>query len=234
MNSSGLGDVIIWDSPFPDDVGFAQVELGQIDMESVFGDPLANSELNALGGRPTEARRLEFAAGRAAARQALRGFGSDDTPVLIGDRRQPIWPIGTIGSITHSDGTALAAAAWERDWSGVGLDIESLDRYFADLLAMITTESEQVELNPLLESAPDRTAVAIFAAKEALYKALFPRVGKLFGFDAAQARPGPKPGWFTLELLEDLAPDVRAGTTYRVQTTWRHHLVLASLAIAAT
>ncbi|MBK5268561.1 MAG: 4'-phosphopantetheinyl transferase superfamily protein [Acidimicrobiia bacterium] len=233
MSSAGSGGAIRWDSPFADDVGFAQVELDQIDMDSVFCDPLAAGELNALGDRPTEARRLEFAAGRAAARQALRGLGVDDTPVLIGDRRQPIWPPGTIGSITHSDGTALAAATWERNWSGVGLDIESLHRYFADLLAMITTEPERAGLNPLLESAPDRTPVAVFAAKEALYKALSPRVGKLFGFDVAHARPGPKPGWLTLELLEDLAPDVRAGMTYPVQTIWRHQLVLASSAIAA-
>lgn len=230
----GLGDRVSWHSPFPAAVRFAQVQLHQIDLKALASDPIASRELSALGEGPTDARRREFAAGRAAARQALHGLGADQAPVLIGDRREPKWPAGTIGTITHSDGMALAAAGWRTQWSGVGLDVESLDRYFPDLLAMITTESERVGLGRMLSETPDRATVSVFAAKETLYKALFPQVGKLFGFDVAHVRPGAKPGSLTLELLDDLAADVLAGTSYVVQTTWQPPLVLASLAIKAT
>jgi enterobactin synthetase component D len=232
MEASGDGRG--WRSPFSADIQFAEVELDHVDLELIRADPIASRELMALGEGSIDARRLEFAAGRAAARQALDRLGAERVPVLIGGRREPKWPTGTVGTITHSDGVALAAAGWRTQWSGLGLDIESLDRYFPDLLAMITSEPERVGLGPLLSEIPDRATVAVFAAKEALYKALFPQVGKLFGFDVAHVRPGAKPGSLTIELLDDLAPDVAAGTSYVVQTTWHPPLVLASLAIEAT
>ena len=234
MSPSTPASPITWPSPFPAAIRFTQVELAKIDMEVIQADPIANLELRALGEGPIDARRREFAAGRAAARQALHGLGAELAPILIGGSREPMWPSGTIGTITHSDGMAMAAAGWRTQFSGVGLDVESLDRVFPDLLAMITTESERVGLGRMLKEAPDRAAVSVFAAKEALYKALFPQVGKLFGFDVAQARPGVNPGTLTLELLDDLAAGVSAGTSYIVQTTWRPPLVLASLAIEAT
>ena len=228
------GDRVSWDSPFPGTIRFAQLDLDQVDLDLVRVDPLASRELLALGDGATDARRREFAAGRAAARQALHGLGVEPAPVLIGGSREPIWPTGTIGTITHSDGMAMAAVGWRTQFSGVGLDIESLDRAFPDLLAMITTASERVSLGRMLREAPDRATVSVFAAKEALYKALFPQVGKLFGFDVAYVRPGPNPDSLTIELVDDLAADVSAGTSYVVQTTWQPPLVLASLAIEAT
>jgi 4'-phosphopantetheinyl transferase EntD len=49
-------------------------------------------------------RREEFLLGRCAARLALRKAGLRyDLPVLRGSRREPCWPDGFVGSITHCE-----------------------------------------------------------------------------------------------------------------------------------
>lgn len=55
----------------------------------------------------------EFLAGRLAAREALRPFGLAGCSVAIGAAREPLWPEGVEGSISHSrlagEGVALCA-----------------------------------------------------------------------------------------------------------------------------
>ena len=47
-------------------------------------------------------RVTEFATGRQCAREALRDLGIADVPILFGKDRCPLWPVGTVGSITHT------------------------------------------------------------------------------------------------------------------------------------
>src|SRR5690242_4153856 len=58
-----------------------------------------------------EARRREFATGRHCARQALAALGVPATPLLSGGHREPLWPAGVVGSITHCTGYRAAAVA---------------------------------------------------------------------------------------------------------------------------
>ena len=55
-------------------------------------------------------RQTEHLAGRIAAVHALREFGEKGVPG-IGERRQPLWPAGLYGSISHSGNTAVAIAS---------------------------------------------------------------------------------------------------------------------------
>jgi 4'-phosphopantetheinyl transferase EntD len=76
---------------------------------------------------------------------------------------------------------------------------------------------------------------AAFSAKESIYKALFPTVGRYFGFEAvridalALAESGPGELHFT--VMETLCPDWQSGRRDRVQVTLLDpHTVLTSYA----
>jgi 4'-phosphopantetheinyl transferase EntD len=128
--------------------------------------------------RAIPARQREFAAGRAAARQAMRVMGLPAAAIAVGRDRAPVWPAGLAGSITHSATACVAAIA---RGGLLGIDIEPdvpLDR---DIWPAILLPEEQ----RWLATQPDRghRALQIFCAKEAAYKAQYPATATLFGFD---------------------------------------------------
>lgn len=132
-------------------------------------------------------RQAEHLAGRMAAVMALRHAGCRAQAPAIGSHREPLWPEGFTGSITHIAGVALAVAI-KRDLpsQGVGIDTENVldEAGAAEIAAGAIDETERRLLgrSPL----PFPLAVTLaFCAKESLFKALFPKVGEWFGFDCA-------------------------------------------------
>ena len=123
-------------------------------------------------------RQAEFAAGRAAARAAMRQLGV--TPVAIPMRadRAPKWPAGLRGSISHT--SSLCAAAVTNGGQLIGLDVEHDSDLLSDLLPTVCSALEQ---SRIAGPAQARLAKLIFSAKEAAYKAQYPASGLLFGFD---------------------------------------------------
>lgn len=155
-------------------------------------------------------RRAEFAAGRRAARAALVALGMAETAIPAGAARQPLWPDGVAGAITHDRGLALAAVTRE---GGIGIDLTEAAALPGDTRRTILPHAAEAGLDPL-------AARAGFSAKESLFKALFPVVGTHFGFSAALVRPDPAAGRFEIELLDPLGP-VAAGTA------WTGHIHVA-------
>lgn len=123
-------------------------------------------------------RQAEFAAGRAAARDAMRQLGLPAAPVLMGADRAPQWPAGLRGSIAHTD--RLCAAAVTRGGQLIGLDVEHDTDLSSDLMDSICSAQERARI-----AGPNQARLAklIFSAKEAAYKAQYPASGMLFGFD---------------------------------------------------
>lgn len=132
--------------------------------------------------RAVDKRRAEFAAGRLLAHLAQLHIGKDPVSVEIGGDRSPRWPKGLTGSLTHSN---ELAAVWitQQKHVSLGLDLEPLlagDGLRAVRARVLTTKDHDVVGDdPWL-------ATLTFSAKETLYKALYPKVQRFFGFEAAE------------------------------------------------
>jgi 4'-phosphopantetheinyl transferase EntD len=84
----------------------AAVELGA---DAEVPAPLREEE--AAVSRAVPRRQREFAVGRYCARQALALAGGPLAPIASGPLREPVWPDGFVGSITHCPVWCAAAVA---------------------------------------------------------------------------------------------------------------------------
>ncbi|MCE9887436.1 enterobactin synthase subunit EntD [Kluyvera intermedia] len=128
-------------------------------------------------------RQTEHLAGRIAAVHALRAFGEKGVPG-IGERRQPLWPAGLYGSISHCGNTAVAIVST----TPVGIDIE--DVFTLQLAETLAREVATDDELSMLRTSPLPFPLALtltFSAKESLYKALAERHPSLVHFHDAIA-----------------------------------------------
>ena len=151
-----------------------------------------------------ETRRREFITARRCAREALGRLGHPPAPIRPGDKREPVWPAGIAGSITHCAGYRAAAVARVTEVAGIGIDAEPNGPLPAGVEEMVTVAPERAMLAALAAADPgvywDRL---LFSAKESVYKAWFPQTGRWLGFEDARLRIDPAAGTFRAELLVD-------------------------------
>ena len=138
------------------------VSVGYCRPEDIAGR-LYPEELLLIDGSVAK-RRREFIAGRLLARQALARLGRPATPILAHDRR-PLWPPGTIGSITHASGQCGAAVALVEDLAGIGLDVEVLGALTSELQRQVLTEPERDWVHSLSAATQAHWATATFSQK---------------------------------------------------------------------
>ena len=137
--------------------------------------------------RSVAKRRVEFAAVRRCARRALQELGYPPVPILPGEQREPRWPEGVVGSMTHCAGYCAAAVARSGEVSALGIDAEVHAPLPEGVLELISLESERALIARLAERGPgtvhwDRV---LFSAKESVYKAWFPLTRRWLGFEQA-------------------------------------------------
>jgi 4'-phosphopantetheinyl transferase EntD len=163
------------------------------------------------------ARQREFAGGRAAVREALLALGRPSQPVPMGADRAPVWPPGLRGTITHAAGLCLAAVTADPRCRGLGMDLEEDAPLPAEVLPEVLGQGEG-DLHPRL----------VFSAKESVFKALYPQVGHVFGFDAVRIAAGP--ATFVAETRCALGP-IPAGARLSGRLWRGEGLILTALAV---
>lgn len=118
---------------------------------------------------PVLAVRRASGAARIVARELLVRLGYAHAAIPKGASGEPIWPAGISGSIAHDDRIAVAAVGLERDIRAVGIDVEPAVPLPPEMLELIATPQElrRIADDPL-------RGKLLFAAKEAVYKAVYP------------------------------------------------------------
>jgi len=128
-------------------------------------------------------RRNEFITVRYCARQALGELGVPPVPILKGEKGEPCWPDGVVGSLTLCEGYRGAAVGRWGDVRSVGIDAEPHDVLPKGVLDAISLAGERAELQAMPPGLHwDRI---LFCAKEATYKAWFPVTKRWLGFEDA-------------------------------------------------
>ncbi len=176
------------------------------------GDPRANwpvalpAEEAAIAGA-VASRRREFRAGRAVARQAMRGLAVTPAAIPVRDDRSPVWPEGIVGSISHCDDLCVAAVGSVEDgWLAIGIDVEPRAPLPPELVAEVCGAEEQKWLAEQQFYGSGELARLIFCAKECVYKAQYALSHRLFGFDVLTIRIDPENARFTARFARNAAP----------------------------
>lgn len=163
------------------------------------------AELTALGDAGPH-RRQEFARARICAHAAVAALGFPAEPILFGRQREPRWPTGLVGSLTHCPGYRAAVAARETGVLTVGLDAEPDRPLPAELRRVAFSDIDRAGSGPMTRNGSfDRVA---FSARESVFKAWFQVTGRWLDFADATVmlRPdGPAGGDFTATIRPDVA-----------------------------
>ena len=184
-------------------------------------------------GQAVEKRRREFITARACARRALEQLGLPPAPIATGERGQPLWPAGVVGSITHCAGYRACALARAGELAGLGIDAEPNEPLPAGVLGEIARAEERPLLAELRRADPavhwDRL---LFSAKEAVYKVWFPIAGCWLGFEDALLTLDPAARSFQARLLKPW-PEVGARFLPILEGRWlvQEGLVLTAIAL---
>lgn len=160
--------------------------------EDICGRDLVGSE-KLSAERFSSSRLAEFATCRACARNAMAKLGHAPREVPVGKRREPIWPEGLVGSITHCSGFRAAAVAPSALIATVGVDAEPNAPAGQGVRGMIMGRREEEAIAALGSEYPriawDRL---LFSAKESVYKAWHPLMQEWLGFSDCTLLPsGP-------------------------------------------
>ncbi|MET3614879.1 4'-phosphopantetheinyl transferase EntD [Rhizobium aquaticum] len=117
-------------------------------------------------------------AARHVARGLLNQAGLAVAPLMKSPDGAPVWPLGVVGSMAHDDDFAVAAVASAASFSGLGIDVEPGEPLAEDVAAIVRMPGD------VLDGVEERLASRLlFAAKEAVYKAVFPRDNVILDFE---------------------------------------------------
>ena len=143
------------------------------------GDEMAllEEEACSIPARVIGMRRASGAA-RVLGRELLTRLGYAPCAIPKAASGAPVWPDGVVGSFAHDHAIAVAAVGRSCNVNAVGIDVEPAEPLPPELRNLVISPHEQVGL----AEDPYRGRL-IFAAKEAVYKAVAALDGTLLDYN---------------------------------------------------
>ncbi|HEX8376310.1 MAG TPA: 4'-phosphopantetheinyl transferase superfamily protein [Pedobacter sp.] len=139
-----------------------------------FSDKVLTQNEHALISNWSSKRVTEFSTGRYCARKTLKSLGLTEPDILIGETREPLWPEGITGSISHCNNLVGAVTASTTKVKALGLDIEIIGKVGLEIWDLVFTDNEQEFLRRNHTQDSELYSTVIFSAKECFYKLQFP------------------------------------------------------------
>jgi enterobactin synthetase component D len=169
--------------------------------------------------RAVRQRQAEYFHGRLCARAALAQIGLAGAGVGTGPAREPVWPAGAVGSITHSRTLAAALALPAGQVRGIGIDIEAhADEAALSAIANVVLDERELAFLRANGGALSEAVLmsVAFSAKESFYKAVYGVVGRFFDFSAVNIDVlDVERGEIGFTLTETLCPEWPRGGRWR-------------------
>ncbi len=178
-------------------------------------------------------RKSEFLAGRALSSIVLRQLGVTETEILIGKHRNPLWPQGARGSISHAGDTVLSAVSLEESVSAIGIDVEEImgSETASNIYKSIVNDDE---LALMAETGIpfEKILTIVFSAKESFFKAAYPSVGEYFDFDAVSlVKVDLRSQSFTFCLERNLSSCFQRGRLIHGDFSEFNHLIITYIVL---
>ena len=155
-------------------------------------------------------RKFEFSTGRWCAKQALAVQGVNNTLILSGENREPVWPEGFIGSISHCKDKCGAIISKNTDMQSLGFDIENIKKLKNDISRIVCTDEEKDWIKGQKKYPYNVLVLLIFSLKEAVYKCIYPYKQIRIGFKDCTIIPNLESNYAGLNFhRDDMNPDIQ-------------------------
>jgi len=177
-----------------------------------------NIRLPSSLAKASEKRKVEYFAGRYCAQQVLTHYYDEDNYTLhSGQNRNPIWPRGLVGSISHSHGVACCTIQKDQNVIGIGIDIErEINKDIIQDINKLVVSSEELNSFNSLSISTEKAFTLAFSAKESFFKAAFPVVNSYFDFDVISvSNIDTKMKTIDLILNKSLCSELKKGRIFR-------------------
>ena len=127
-------------------------------------------------------------------------LGAAVSPVCVGEMREPLWPRGFVGSITHCGSFWAAAVARSSELSGLGIDAalhRALEPAVRDLVVACDAEeawARRTDFGVFCD-------VVLFSVKEAIFKTWWPARRQWLDFADVHVALNHLAGTFTANVV---------------------------------